>query len=214
MSLNHPLAHTYVLAGDPRECTNKVSERIEELFVNRPEEVQIDAAVVETLTISMARELSQRGRQLAQGEARCSIRGFQLATRPAQNALLKTLEEPAEGVHFFLITPTPNHLLETVRSRANQSDFCANSNAQLEDAAQSFLAADGLPARLEIAHNIAQDGQLVGFVASLGSILTTESITLQQALETVTTWLQESGRSDKQIAEFLAIAASQTDDSN
>ncbi len=35
----------------------------------------------------------------------------------AQNALLKMLEEPRDGVHFFLETATPDALLETVRSR-------------------------------------------------------------------------------------------------
>ena len=35
----------------------------------------------------------------------------------AQNALLKMLEEPRDGVHFLLETATPDALLETVRSR-------------------------------------------------------------------------------------------------
>ncbi len=35
----------------------------------------------------------------------------------AQNALLKMLEEPRDGVHFVLETATPDALLETVRSR-------------------------------------------------------------------------------------------------
>lgn len=38
-------------------------------------------------------------------------------TVQAQNALLKMLEEPRDGLHFILATPTPNKLLATIRSR-------------------------------------------------------------------------------------------------
>jgi DNA polymerase-3 subunit delta' len=41
----------------------------------------------------------------------------------SQNALLKTLEEPAEFVHLLLITAEPELLLETVRSRCQTVRF-------------------------------------------------------------------------------------------
>ena len=40
-------------------------------------------------------------------------------TREAQNALLKTLEEPPAGAVFFFIVPAPEMLLSTLRSRAS-----------------------------------------------------------------------------------------------
>ncbi len=209
MSLNYPLAHAYLLAGDPETCVDTVREQLQELFADRKENLQIDAGVVETLTIDMARELNQRGRQQAAGEARCSVRGFQLATRPAQNALLKILEEPAEGVHFFFMTPTPNHLLETVRSRTTRSDICTQSFAAITESVEAFLQAEDLPTRLEIAQSVAEDNRLVDFVAGLAGSVASNQIALQSALRTVSVWLQDSGRSDTQIAEFLAIAASQ-----
>src|SRR5204863_1502376 len=39
---------------------------------------------------------------------------------PAQNALLKTLEEPPSASVFILISSTPDALLPTVRSRCRQ----------------------------------------------------------------------------------------------
>lgn len=209
MSFEHPLSHAYLLAGNPEACVDRLSEQLRELFADRPEEIQIDAGVVETLSIEMARDLSRRGRQRAQGEARCSIRGFQLATRPAQNALLKTLEEPADGVHFFFVTPTPNHLLETVRSRTARSDICGENHQELSSSVNKFLQADTLIKRLDIARSIAENKQLVAFVASLAGSVEPNQVTLQNALRKVVVWLQESGRSDEQIAEFIAIAASQ-----
>lgn len=41
----------------------------------------------------------------------------------AQNALLKNLEEPPEGVIFILITPYPERLRETIRSRCWNINF-------------------------------------------------------------------------------------------
>lgn len=46
-----------------------------------------------------------------------------LMNAEAQNALLKSLEEPPEGVVFILLTPHPEQLLETIRSRSWQMNF-------------------------------------------------------------------------------------------
>ncbi len=46
-----------------------------------------------------------------------------MLSRAASNALLKTLEEPPEHVHFVLATTEPYKLLDTVRSRSQRFDF-------------------------------------------------------------------------------------------
>ncbi len=46
-----------------------------------------------------------------------------LMNEPSQNALLKNLEEPPDGVLFILITPYPEQLRETIRSRCWQINF-------------------------------------------------------------------------------------------
>ncbi len=46
-----------------------------------------------------------------------------MLSKAAGNALLKTLEEPPEHVHFVLATTEPYKLLDTVRSRAQRFDF-------------------------------------------------------------------------------------------
>ena len=46
-----------------------------------------------------------------------------LMNEAAQNALLKNLEEPPEGVIFLLITPYPERLRETIRSRCWNINF-------------------------------------------------------------------------------------------
>lgn len=47
----------------------------------------------------------------------------QMLSRAAGNALLKTLEEPPQHVHFVLATTDPYKLLDTIRSRSQRFDF-------------------------------------------------------------------------------------------
>lgn len=54
----------------------------------------------------------------------------------AQNALLKTLEEPADGVHLLLVADAPQRLLATVRSRTQGYAVVAPGAAQ----ARAWLA--------------------------------------------------------------------------
>ena len=46
-----------------------------------------------------------------------------MLTKSAGNALLKTLEEPPDHVHFVLATTEPYRLLDTIRSRSQRFDF-------------------------------------------------------------------------------------------
>jgi DNA polymerase-3 subunit delta' len=46
-----------------------------------------------------------------------------LMNEPSQNSLLKNLEEPPDGVIFILITPYPEQLRETIRSRCWRINF-------------------------------------------------------------------------------------------
>ncbi len=58
----------------------------------------------------------------------------------SQNALLKTLEEPADYVHLLLISSEPAALLETVRSRCQEVRFAPLD----DDAVEARLAELGL----------------------------------------------------------------------
>lgn len=51
------------------------------------------------------------------------ISSAHLMNEPAQNALLKNLEEPPPGVVFILVTPYPDRLRETIRSRCWNINF-------------------------------------------------------------------------------------------
>lgn len=61
-------------------------------------------------------------------------------TTEAQNSLLKTLEEPAAAAVFFLITPSPEMLLPTIRSRVQMLVVESKEGELLVDVGD-FLAA-------------------------------------------------------------------------
>ncbi|MBI5798999.1 MAG: hypothetical protein HZB10_03635 [Candidatus Yonathbacteria bacterium] len=72
----------------------------------------------ESLGVDEARELKAVQTQAGFGDGRkIFIIGANSFTREAQNALLKTFEEPTEGTHFFIILPHAEMLLPTLRSR-------------------------------------------------------------------------------------------------
>lgn len=68
--------------------------------------------------IDEAREIRDRSLSRAVGDRRAFILTMPGMTNEAQNALLKTLEEPAGESFFFIIIPAPEMLLPTLRSRA------------------------------------------------------------------------------------------------
>ena len=51
-------------------------------------------------------------------KARCIVLSFDRATIDAQNALLKSIEEPQAGTYFFILVPTIESILSTIVSRS------------------------------------------------------------------------------------------------
>ncbi len=62
-----------------------------------------------------------------------------LMNEEAQNALLKNLEEPPEGVIFILTTPYPDNLRETIRSRCWRIAFEPLSESDLSEILSKYF---------------------------------------------------------------------------
>ena len=67
-----------------------------------------------------------------------------LMNEEAQNALLKNLEEPPEGIIFILCTPFPNLLRETIRSRCWQISFQPLGNKDIKQILAEYFSVDNL----------------------------------------------------------------------
>ena len=93
----------------------------------------------ETLGVDDAKEVRAQCAMRPVGSRRVILFSAQSLTREAQNALLKVLEDPGEGNHFFLITPRMGDLLPTLRSRLLTLTFETTTPSQGDISAPAFL---------------------------------------------------------------------------
>jgi len=70
------------------------------------------------------------------------IENAELMNLNAQNALLKTLEEPAEHAFIWLLSSHPRRLLPTILSRCQRFSFCANASEAQAYFHQEFPSED------------------------------------------------------------------------
>lgn len=134
-----------------------------------------------SISVDQVRETCER---LAMTSMRGGMRiaivvSAQIMTTAAQNALLKTLEEPAAHTLLVLVTPRPSRLLPTLRSRCQRVEIARPEPAgalewlagELGSPAEPGLleTAGGAPLRaIELApHYGSLDGQMSGLLAAV-----------------------------------------------
>jgi DNA polymerase III delta prime subunit len=118
--------------------------------------------------IEDARSLSvmQQNRSL-DGGRKVFVVSTDSLTHEAQNSLLKVLEEPTEGTHFFFIMPTSERLLPTLASRLQVVKFKGDAPS-LHNIGE-FLA--GTPAeRMEFLKNILEEKDKSGALNFVGEL--------------------------------------------
>ncbi|HVZ59036.1 MAG TPA: hypothetical protein VG935_04775 [Patescibacteria group bacterium] len=84
-----------------------------------PFDITIISLQKESLGIEIVKKLKEKAflKPLKGKDKAVIIPQAELLTIPAQNALLKLLEEPPEHTYLFLLTQSPDNLLPTIRSR-------------------------------------------------------------------------------------------------
>ncbi len=96
---------------------------------------------VESFGIDEARNLKSLASERAfSGDHHHFIITCRSITEEAQNALLKLFEDPPSGAIFYLVMPSENRLLPTLRSRLYLEHN--QSNSEKEDLAKTFLRLD------------------------------------------------------------------------
>ncbi|MBI4136365.1 MAG: hypothetical protein HY481_02360 [Candidatus Vogelbacteria bacterium] len=136
MRLDH---HAYLLIGDRRELVARVKTLIEGYESTGSESYWLER---ETLGIEDSRQLVERqSRKSWTGQRKFFILAAKNMTLPAQQALLKALEEPATGTHFFLICSDERDLLPTLKSRCQiVKSQPAVESAETREWARRFLS--------------------------------------------------------------------------
>lgn len=175
----------------------------------------------ERLGIDTARKLrsSQQQRGFVRGGRSIYLVAFEQITEPAQNALLKSLEEPTEDTHFFLMTPNTSHLLPTLLSRVELVKLEDEDDSRA--AGSSISAAEFLkaapPKRLDLVADIVEEKRASAarsFVNSLEEILYESNgarATGLEEIQMVQQYIGNTGASLKQLLHHLCITLPQLD---
>lgn len=146
-------AHAFGLYGEPETALSALKAALADVL-KFPATANPDYRewVVDSLTIEHARDIGAEQSMLPLVHDRRVIAvAFSGAHEEAQNALLKTLEEPSPRALFVVIAPSEDHLLATVRSRLT---FLGSART---DDATGFLSA--LPAeRMKMIALVKEDG--------------------------------------------------------
>lgn len=130
--------HAYCIEGDKLEILPILHKFLEDDFkfkiIANPDLLNKTS---DTFTIDDSREVKEFHLCKSFGESgkKVFIICANFITREAQNALLKIFEEPSSGNYFFIITPSSEILLPTLRSRlavvSASSENSSNKEARL-----------------------------------------------------------------------------------
>ena len=164
-----------------------------DLFLAEPEGATL------TLKIERVRELVREidARPFEAASRAILIDDAHTMTEQAQNALLKSLEEPPPTSHVFLVTPSPQTLLPTIRSRCQTLRLGPLPAALLERELAARLALSPAEARLRVSVSAGSLGQALAFEGETYGALRDE------LLKTMASWGRGSIVDRQDAAESL-----------
>src|SRR3989338_1616914 len=134
--------HAYLFAG-AHTVADEISEFLKSLYEGQKENIDISIEKHHSFTVDESRLLKAMHTEKGNDGKRFFVISAEFFTREAENALLKAVEEPPLGVHFFFVTPRPWLLVPTLRSRMQfikSEDDVTISKEDLKKA-ESFLKA-------------------------------------------------------------------------
>lgn len=167
MLLTNHHAHLVISAWEKEALVEELLSALGVSFENNPDLIIHEG----DLGIDEARALSARITTRPFGKKRALIIDARSMTVQAQNALLKSLEEPGEGNHFFFIAPYEDVLLPTLRSRMLVYRRHSETDTR---SPEKFLKLNSAK-RLDFAKKFKDDGVPLGpFLDSLLSLLKEE----------------------------------------
>jgi len=140
------LHHAHVIEGMHETIAPLLVEALREhLNIEAQGNPDVTIEYYDSLGVDEAHELKSAQTRAGFDGRKIFIIGTESFTSEAQNALLKTFEEPTEGTHFFIIIPHAEMLLPTLRSRVL---VVQNMSMGVEDEAR-ILAEKFVDASLE-----------------------------------------------------------------
>jgi DNA polymerase-3 subunit delta' len=210
------IAHAYIFSkSDEAAVLNAAEKKFDIVFGGSQNAIKYAA---ENFGIEDSRAVTELGNLQSDGDTFVAIIARSL-TAEAQHALLKTVEEPRRGVHYFIFVENSLMLLPTLRSRcicvskgeeqktkSKHPDFLSISLAErfvyIEKIAKSLKKDDP---------NAFRDAAMEIFDAVIA--VKRESITSSNASQldrilTLRNYLNDRGSSTKQLLETMAMQLS------
>jgi DNA polymerase-3 subunit delta' len=165
LAVTKRLPQSLLLTGDSGVGLSTISRYMAELRKVKPtiilpekdEKIDLDKGVI---SVDIMRRLYNETRTKTAGDRIIIIDYAERMTHQAQNAFLKLLEEPGQGIYFILVSHSTSKLLPTIVSRTENIDIRPISTKQSEQLldllgvtdqvkrSQLLFMADGLPAEL------------------------------------------------------------------
>ena len=147
-SLTH---HCYCIAGQPEYVIPRILSWLEEkVGYQATGNPDFRLAHYDVMGIDEARALKEAAeRKAVSGGENVLIISARGITKDAQNALLKVFEEPLADTHFFLVVPTLEILLPTVRSRIHVEPGLAEKEKNGTSSLAIAFLSDSIPKRLK-----------------------------------------------------------------
>lgn len=213
-----PLCHAYIVVGDPDGVVLEIKDLLNDRFgadfavSNNPDFCLHQFA---SWGVDESRQLKEaQSRRACSWPAKVFVIASPAVSLEAQNSLLKTLEEPTAGTHFFLVTNRLGVFLPTIVSRCQVIRF--REEIGKEDRAAVFLKAD-IADRFEMVKEILklQDddpAQVLNFLNELLSVywtkiqrpVTAKNLAGAQAIFDGISYAGTRGSSPRIILEHLA----------
>ncbi|HEC30799.1 MAG TPA: hypothetical protein ENI66_02185 [Candidatus Yonathbacteria bacterium] len=138
-----------------------------------------------------------------------------VVTPEAQNALLKTFEEPTANTHIFLIVPNKDLLLPTLLSRLMFIDSDTGENVKKDTLVDEFMAATP-PERIVLLKEIIEEKdrpRATAFLDGLEGEYAKKGLKQNEIIEFLETliefkkYLAQRGSAVKMILEHIALTA-------
>lgn len=159
------MPQSLLLTGENRVGLSSIAKYIAKLrnvtptviYPEKDEKIDIEKGII---SVDIMRRLYDETRTKIKGERIIIIDYAERMTVQAQNAFLKLLEEPGDGIYFILVSHSASKLLPTIISRTENLDIKPITDKQSNDLldkldvkdktkrSQMLFMASGLPAEL------------------------------------------------------------------
>lgn len=199
--------HHAVLYVGEREQTNS---QLESLFVGMGVEMMANPDVFvleqEIFTVDDARSLSERAIEKAFVDKKFFIIKAEKFTNEAQNALLKTLEDPVADTHFVILARDKNIFLPTLLSRLSVTIL----GGELDESNVRKFLKKGLKQRVDYAKKFADEataGSLAQFLDSMLVELREEGVDMKiiKKVLNLRRFASDTGAMPRLMLEHLAL---------